>query len=261
MGWSAVMMGVMSPEVRESVVEFGGPDSPSKRRRPGVPQLIGGLAADRRTVPVAAAVGAVALFASLVSEWQITVLDTEQFGESRAGNQPIPAGVADLGPLGGGYVAGLFVLAGAVALVLFGPPAGRRYARVLGLTGGGMLAGLLAALMQMLSSESRAINQIFTFDLTDEQMQLSYGRGLWCAFFGVALVSLALWLAGRHLASDPPSPAAPDAEDPPAVWSWRRPRAEADDEDEEDAPIDLTVTSMKPFTSRSEDRDGEAGKP
>jgi hypothetical protein len=255
------MMGRMSSEAGETVVEFGGPAQPQEpaRRRASVTQLFGGLAADRRSVPVAAAVGAVALFASLLSEWQITVLNTQEFGESRPGDRAIPAGVSDLGTLGAGYVVGLFLLAGAVTLVLFGPSAGRRHARLLGLASGGVLAGLLAALTQTLSTESRAINLIYTFELTEEQLQLSYGRGLWCAFAGVAAVSLALWLAGRHLRDAPPE-SEPAPGSTPEVWSWRRPASTggAPPDQDEPAPIDLTVTSTTPFTSRSEDRDGEA---
>jgi hypothetical protein len=253
----------------EAVIEFGGgpeEDTPSPRGRRSLTELTRELAADRRTVPLAAVVGAVALFASLISEWQITVLDTSQFGESQGGNRPLPAGVTDLGALGSGYVVGLFALAGAVVLVLFGPPAGRRHVRLLGMTAAGVLLGLLAALASSLGASSRALSSVYTFDLDDDQIQLTYGRGIWCAFLGVLAVLLALWLAGRHLPPDTPIVVAKDEpEEPveaapppgPVVWSWRRPAKEepADDEEQPDAPIDLTVSSTTPFTLRDEDRD------
>ena len=107
----------------EAIIDFGAASQerpPAARGRRSLTELGQGLAADRRSVPLAAAVGAVALFASLVSEWQTTVLGTSRFEDIQA-DRPLPAGVADLGALGSGYLAGLFVLAGAVVLVLFGP--------------------------------------------------------------------------------------------------------------------------------------------
>ncbi len=250
-----------APTPPETVVEFG-PDPDETRparRRWNATEVATSLAADRRAVPLAAAVGAVALFASLMSEWQITVMDTTPFGDNRGANRPLPAGIGDLGALGGGYLAGLFVLAGATVLVLFGPPAGRHYARLLGLTTGGVLLAVLAAMAGSLDDTSRAIDTMFTLDLDEDQLQLSYGRGLWCAFFGVAAVLLALHLAGRHLrapaAVEADEEEAAAADEPPVVWSWRRPRAEPDDEQPPDAPFDLTVSPTTPFTSLSDDRD------
>jgi len=247
-------------EPPEAVVEFGAePDEPRRdRRRWSVTEIAAGLAADRRAVPLAAVVGGVALFASLISEWQVTVLDTDQFtGGTGGGNRPLAAGVTDLGALGSAYLVGLFVLAGAVALVLFGPPPARRYARLLGLSTSGVVLALLAALTSSLSETSRVMIALFTLEFDDDDMQLSYGRGLWCAFFGVAAVLLALYLAGRHeprlVAVEPDESAVGQAPAGPVVWSWRRPKDE--DEGPPDAPFDLTVTSTKPFTSLADDRD------
>ncbi len=256
------------PAPPETVVEFGAdPDEPRpQRRRPSATEIVRSLAADRRAVPLAAAVGAVALFASLMSEWQITVMDTTPFGENRGGNRPLPSGIGDLGALGGGFLAGLFLLAGTTVLVLFGPAAGRRHARLTGLATGGVLLAVLAALAGSLDETSRAVDLIFTLDLDEDELQLSYGRGLWCALFGVAAVLLALHLAGRHTPA-PARPATDGAEveqpaapvDDPVVWSWRRPKAAAGDEQLPDAPFDLTVSPTKPFTSLSDDRDKPSG--
>jgi hypothetical protein len=243
----------------EAVVEFGTePDEPRRdRRRWNVTEILAGLAADRRAVPLAAAVGGVALFASLISEWQVTDLDIDAFtgGTGGGGSRPLPAGVTDLGAIGGAYLVGLFVLAGAVALMLYGQPPARRYARLLGLTTGGVLIALLVALTSSLNDTSRVMMGLFTLDLDEEQMELSYGRGLWCAFFGVAAVMLALYLAGRHepATAEPEAEVAEAAPAAPVVWSWRRPKE--DDEGPPDAPFDLTVTSTKPFTSLGDDRD------
>ncbi|MCA2212664.1 hypothetical protein [Jidongwangia harbinensis] len=249
------------PTPAEAVVEFG-PDSGSESGEPGrgrrwhLAGLAGSLAADRRVVPLAAAVGAVALFASLVSEWQITSVDTTPFGGTDAGNRQVAASIADLGALGAGYLAGLFVLAGAVVLLLFGPAAPRPYARLIGLTAGGVLLAVVAAMASDLDEVSRSIARVYLIDLDAEDVVLRYGRGLWCAVFGVAATVLALYLAGRHLAV-----AAPDATadatvpEPEAVWSWRRPRTATEEEPPVDEPFDLTVSPVTPFMSLSDDRD------
>lgn len=237
---------------REEVVEFGpdsGPFAPARRWQAG--RFAAGLAADRRAVPLAAAVGAVALFASLISEWQLTSVDTTPFGGSDAGERQVSASLSDLGALGTGYLAGLFVLAGAVALILFGPATTRVHARLAGLATGGVLLAVLAALGSDLGDVSRSIERIYLLELDDEDLTLTYGRGIWCAAFGVAAVLLALYLAGRHT----PVAADRDTDDEPApVWSWRRPR-EAEDESPPDAPFELTVEPATPFTSLNDDRD------
>jgi hypothetical protein len=244
----------------ETVVEFGPePDEPRpQRRRWSATELAVGLAADRRAVPLAAAVGAVALFASLISEWQITEINSDEIvGGSANGTRPLPIGVTDLGALGGAYLGGLFVLAGAMTLVLYGPRSTRRTARLIGLSTGGVLIALLAALTSALGDTSRVALAVFASEL--DEVLLSYGRGIWCAFFGVAAVVLALYLAGRH---EPPVPAtgtetAPDqpVTEVPVVWSWRRPKDGEDDERPPDEPFDLTVAPTKPFTSLTDDRD------
>lgn len=253
---------------RESVIEFGvAPDGfrPGRPRR-GAAGLAAGLAADRRVVPLAAALGGVALFGSLISEWQITSVDMTAFGGVRAGNRPITAGIADLDGWGGGYLAGLFVLVAATVLVLFGPAQGRRYARLVGLSSGGVLMGMLVAIAESLKSGSRALELVYTLALSSDEMQLSYGRGLWCAAVGVAATTLALYLAGRHVGEvgaterDADRPAGPPVPPVPPVWSWRRPRSIEDDGPAPAEPLDLTVTPA-PYTSLADDhRDKPTGR-
>ena len=59
------------------------------------------------------------------------------------GRQPIPTDVMDLGGWAAGYLIGVFGLVATTVLVLFGPPAGRRYARLIGLSVGGVLVILV----------------------------------------------------------------------------------------------------------------------
>lgn len=249
-------MGHMPPESHpiqldrpppEAVVEFGA--APAPRRRWSTIGFGRSMLADRRLVPVAAALAAVAFLASLVSEWQVTTVDG-----SEAGDKLLPTDVTDLGALGAGYLVGLFPLVAAVVLTMFGPPAGRRYSRLTGLSVGGTLLGVLIALATTLGGESRIITRIYAIQLDDNQMKFGYGRGLWCAFAGVLLALVALYLADRHLPAGPPSVDAPAEDAPATVWSWRRPPA-APEERDPDQPLELTVAPVKPFTSLSDDRD------
>ncbi|RZU51080.1 hypothetical protein EV385_2879 [Krasilnikovia cinnamomea] len=254
------MMDLMPAGEQPSVVEFGhddesGPERPRRR----LADWAGGLAADRRLVPLAAALGGVALGASLISEWQVTAVDATVFGDGQVGTKPLSATVADLGAWGGGYLVGLFPLVTAVVLVLFGPRTGRRYARLVGLSTAGVLLALLAAATAHLRHASGVLGSVFTVQLGDDQLKLTYGRGIWCALFGVAAVMLALYLAGRHLepgAEREPADGADEAA-APTVWSWRRPR-DTDDEGPPEAPYGLTVTSAQPLPPESAERDESA---
>jgi len=249
-----------------SVIEFGGePDTPRRGRGPRFSIAAWGssLAADSRLVPLAAALGGVALFASLISEWQVTNVDATLLGDGQVGTKPLASTIADLGGWGAGYLVGVFLLVAAAVLVLFGPAPGRRYARLLGLSAGGVLIGLLAAVGSELGDTSRALNAVSNASFTQDQIQLEYGRGLWCALFGVAATGLALILAGRHLL--PPEEyvlvstehADEPAEVMPPAWSWRRTRSAAEElaERPPDEPFDLTVSAVRPFTPANDERD------
>jgi hypothetical protein len=249
----------------ESVIEFGpSPDEsgrPASRRRRSLADFGLGVARDRRVVPLAAVLGGVALFASLVSEWQVTTIDTVVFN-SEDGRQPIPSDLFDLGGWSAGYVVGVFVLVTATVLVLFGPPAGRRYARLAGLSVGGVLLAVLAALGPTLNDVSRTLGYVIRYQVQRSQYEVTDGRGLWCAVVGVLAVMVALYLAGRHTA-----PVVVSATDVPAepldeASFWRRPHAATvDDEDRPpDAPFDLTVGPTTPFTSLNDDRDKPTGR-
>lgn len=237
----------------EAVVEFG-PIRESRRPRWNLSGLGRDLMADRRTVPLAAALAGLAGLVSVLSEWQVTRLDASALGVE-AGERILPSGIDDLGALGIGFVLGLFLVVPAMVLTLFGPPAGRRYARLAGLSVAGTQLGLLLAVASALGSESYVIDPVYRVALEGNATTLTYGRGLWCAFAAVLLGLAALYLAGRHLADDPAphSLTEPAEDEPSAVWSWRRPAAP---EEAEDEPLDLTVSPSQPFTQyRDDDRD------
>jgi hypothetical protein len=235
------------------VVELGG-DPPTTRRRFRPADLGRSLAADRRVVPLAAALGAVALLASLVSEWRLTTVDPEVFG-GETGAHPIPTDVTDLGALGSGYLVGLFPLVAAVVLTIFGPPAGRRWVRLAGLSVGGTLLALLFATAASLGDQSRPVPGFYTLQFDANQVQFSYGRGLWCAAAGVLLAMVALYLADRRRVTAPAAGGAPPtAAVDESPWTWRRPPAPRE-EPAADQPLELTVGPAKPFTLQSDDRD------
>ncbi|MEU4243007.1 hypothetical protein [Actinoplanes sp. NPDC026619] len=216
----------LDPSPAETVVEFG----PSRLRRWMVSGFGRNLIADRRVVPLTAALAAVALLASIVSEWQVTTVDAAMLGSGdEFGDRVVPTNVTDVGELGGAFLVGLFPLVAAVVLTMFGPPAARRWMRLSGLSVGGTLAGMLFAISVSLGGQSRVVPELYT---EPSQVDFGYGRGLWCAAAGVLLAMLALYLA---------SSPSPDA------WAWRR--ATTDDEPQAvDEPLELTVGPAKPFT-------------
>ncbi len=234
------------------VVEWGD-DRPQHPRRSS--RWLGELVDDRRMVPLAAVLGGVALFASLISEWQVTVVDGVVFGESQVGERPIAVGVADLGASGSGYLVGLLLLVASMVLLISGPPAGRAYARLIALSTGGALLALLAGVLSDLDANSRAFGPGEVFFLEEAQVSLTLGRGGYCAVAGVLAILLAALLAGRHLrtrAVPQPGGSVPAAtphrgDDPDADRPWRRPGDPGDD-DAPDVPFELSVSSAEPFT-------------
>ncbi|MEV4345373.1 hypothetical protein AB0J83_12925 [Actinoplanes sp. NPDC049596] len=238
----------------ESVVDFG-PEPPTRRSRWPSIGSVRELVSDRRVVPLLGGLAAVAALASLFSEWQVTTIDAEMLGGD-SGPRTVSAEIGDLGALGTGYLIGLFLVIPAVVLTLFGPPAGRRYARLAGLSFAGTSLGLLIALAASLGDRSGAIDRVYEIALDTDQISFTYGRGIWCALVAMALTLAALYLAGRYLGA----PAAPgeaatgETAEPADPWSWRRPPArDRDEEKQPDEPLDLTVAPAKPFTTYSDD--------
>jgi hypothetical protein len=238
----------------EEVLEFGD-DAPRSRWRWNTTGLGRALVNDRRAVPLAAGLGAVAVLASLVSEWQVTTVDPQVFG-GELGGHPVATNVTDLGALGTGYLVGLFPMVLAVVLTMFGPAVGRRWAKLGGMSVGGTLLALLFATITSLGGESRTLPDLYTAQLDQDQVQFAYGRGVWCAVAGVLLAMVAIYLADRHqpvMPSPPASVEAPVVSDEPA-WRWRRPPSPREEQPTEQ-PLELTVGPAKPFTSLRDDRD------
>jgi hypothetical protein len=248
-------LGSTSSPPPESVIEFGSEPAqePPARRRRSLTGLGRELLGDRRLVPVAAAVAAPAAFASLVSEWQVTTVDASALGNDEIGDKVLPTDLADLGAFGGAYLTGLFLLVAAVVLTLFGPAAGRRYARLSGLAIGGAVLGVLLSLISLLGDQSRLFSRLYTLELSSDQLKVVYGRGLWCALAAVVLALVSLYLAGR---ARPGTPAGDEDEEAP-IWSWRRPALDEEEEEDEE-PFDLTVSSTTPFSSKTDDADRPA---
>lgn len=174
--------------------------------------FLSALRHDRRLVTLTAALGGVALLASLVSEWQVTALDATLFRSGLTGTRPFDSGVADIGGWGVGYLVGLFLLVASMALVLFGPEPGRGHARPVALGVGGTLLVLVIASYSSLATVSRLLDPVEAVGLDGDDMQVSVGRGFWCAVVGVALVLAAAWLA-RERAETPEAPETPQDDD------------------------------------------------
>ncbi|WP_189332070.1 hypothetical protein [Actinoplanes ianthinogenes] len=224
----------------ETVVEFGPAEPASGSRAGRVGGFLRGLGADARLAPLVAGLGAVAGFASLISEWQVTTVQGLEFSSTEVGaTKMLPADLIDLGGIGAAYVGGLFLLVITVVLALFGPEGGRRYARLAGLAAGGMLLALLLAMLQLMNDATRVIARFYTIDLTSENLKLAYGRGLWCALAGVAAGLIALWLSGR-------------ATRRPAAPRWA---PEDADDDEPDNSLELSIMPTAPFAYHPTDRD------
>jgi hypothetical protein len=223
---------------QEAVVEFGPVDEPSPRRRFSSGDFLRGLARDRRIVPLAAGLGAVALVASLIAEWQVTSIDGSVLRDSQVGDLLFESSIGELGAWGGGFLAGLFLLAAATVLALFGPIPGRVYGRLAALSVGGVLLAVVLTVFASLDDRSWAIRQIEQAGLQGDQVTISVGRGPWCAAAGLALVLLALYLSGRPVPFE-------DAQ-PPVV---------EEEEELPDAPFDLTVGPAKPWNPGVESLD------
>jgi hypothetical protein len=245
-----------------AVVEFGpasGPPDQPPPRRPALSRLLAGARLDDRAVPALAGLGAVAVFVSLVSPWQATVVDPDTVVGPGA-PQEVSAGLLDLGSWGTGYLMAGFALAACVALVLFGAPAVRRHARVAGLGVGGALFAMVVALAVELSRNSVVYP---VFYVSEQEPATSYRPGMYLAFLGAAALTVALYLAGRL-----PSPAqlrgtagegaagqgageagaaAAGAGEEGSLWRWRRPSQPAADPTEPPPPADLTVSPAAPF--------------
>ncbi|MFC7547086.1 hypothetical protein [Plantactinospora sp. GCM10030261] len=230
-----------------ATLEWGDERPAPSGRLARVRQRFGG---DRRGAQLAGALGAVAAFVSLTEEWTVTsVPDAGRNGSP----VEVPAGVAEVGAFGTGYLVGLFGVLAALALLLFGTAAAARNARVLGLAATGALAALLLA--AALTLEQMAGRLFFFSD--DERFRIELGPGLTFAFAATVLLGTAIVLAGRaalggHGTTAPGATAAGMADqpgDPPdGTDGWAGPdRHRAESDAEPHGPIDLTVSAAPPI--------------
>lgn len=244
-----------------AVVEWGDRErgGDEKNRLSGWARLPATVLRDRRLIPLVAGLAALAIFASLVSEWQVTRVQLEDSSLT----QQMSVGVAWLDGWSAAYLVGVFAVTSCLALVLFGPHTAREHLRVTGLAISAAVLAVLVAITVDLGRNSAALNGLFLFGPPGERYELSYGPGLLVAFLGVAGYALALHLAGQHSAGRRHSPAAgtnratgpgsPVVNDDPLDWPWRRPHPSREPESDPSAPIDLSVQPVNPFVHLPED--------
>lgn len=234
--------GWVTQDQSTAVVEFGGENAEKESRRAALARFLHGARLDDRAVPAVAGLGAVAVFVSFVTQWQITSVQSDF---DTGPMQDVGAGLGDLGGWGTGYLMGVFAVVAATTLVLFGAPAVRQHARLAGL---GITATLLALLIAITAELSR--NSVVTpvYYISPEEPATSYRSGLYLAFAGVAALGVALYLAGR-LPSHRADGAEEEDEEPQEEtpeWYWRG------NGDEPAPPADLTVQPAAPFVQLPE---------
>jgi hypothetical protein len=243
----------VAPDEQSSIVEWGTDEAP---RRP-LHRLADALRNDRRIIPVIAGLGGIALFASFVGDWQVIIAyDAPPDGNT---SRRFTTGVADLDGLGTAFLVGTLALVTAAALVLFGPPRGRAYARVAGLSLAGGVGALLVATAVQLRELTGPFNVFFFFAAEQRQPDVSAGRGLQAAFVGVALLGFALFLAGRRLRDDAAGDldlraASVGDDDTEAMRGDRGPRGARRAPAPQAAALDLTVAPAAPFVRFTDDR-------
>jgi hypothetical protein len=188
-----------------------------------------------RLGPVLAGLGTLAMFGSLLGEWQTTRI-TAETGESffSGDRREVQVGLAELGVWGVGWLVGAMVLTTAVALVVLGGGALRPTVRTAGLAGAGVLLMVLVATTVYLRAGGPYRGDIF--GLGGEQHEYSLGWGLVVAYGTVVLMAAALWSTRVVLAGDPhlstgAAGPVPGRADPAADYA---------------GPADLTVTPTGP---------------
>ncbi|WP_203710584.1 hypothetical protein [Asanoa siamensis] len=241
-------------ETGPAVVEFGDDDASDGSDRTVVGRLRR-LVGDRWHLLAGAVLAAAAGFVSLVATWYSMTMPVGEPDPTtgQPSDQALPFTVTDLGVLGNAYVLGLLLLAVTVVLTLFGPPPGRRYTRLAGISLAGGLVGVLVALT---SSLGKSMERNFFYG-SEGTFEVDTTTGLYAAYLAVVLAGSVLVAVGRLSFADLPPAAAPAAH-PGADWAWQRPRQVRDemaDEVAAAAPLDLTVQPSRPFARPNGDDD------
>lgn len=133
---------------------------------------------------VLAGLGAVAMFGSLIGEWQVM---NNPFEEEFA-SEPMSIGIGLTVVWGTYWLVGGLLLAVCGGVALAGQPSIRPYARTVGLAVAVVELGILVTAAVSLTRES-------IFAGPDETQELTLGRGVYAAFASVVLIGAALYLA------------------------------------------------------------------
>lgn len=184
----------------------------------------------RRLAWVLAGLGALALFGSLVGEWQVLHQDAPDFAFPGEESDPerLALGIGSVLVWGTGWLVGGLLLAACAALALAGQPPLRSHARTVGLA-------LAAVELVLLAGAAVALTEESLYTLGRPEIEISLGRGVYAAVASVVLLGGALFLAGPVPESSPAAPAAAggDTAGPPAPAYQE--------------PADLTVAPAEPF--------------
>jgi hypothetical protein len=212
------MRGVNQPPQppEPAVVEWG------SERRGLLDRLVGARGWHPAIPRVLAGLGALAMFGSLIGEWQVVEQRfTPEVGDDVVESQSLGIGVMFV--WGMGWLVGAMLLGVCTVLALTGQPPIRRHARAIGLAVAAVQLGILAGAVVNLNDET-----VFG-GVSDVGVEISLGRGLYAAFASVLLIAAALYLA--RMEPTPRQRPASDQEPPASV----------------DGPADLVVGPAEPM--------------
>lgn len=253
----------MQPGVGEpEIVQWGSaPERPSRLRWLVDPAGRGWR--DQRVAWALAALGALALFGSMLDTWQVATIPADTFGSDE---QEITAQLAALGSWGAAWMVFVTALVAGTGLAAFGSPALRPAARSIGLAIAGAQVGLLVV-MTVSIGQSSALDNLFGFQFQQVELEYQFGRGIYLAYLGLALVGVALWwvqpqpgtavapgaaIAPVTATAEPAgTPGAVSGEPvlvPPQPGPVPGPDGQPDDPG---GPVDLRVGPAEPFTQPS----------
>jgi hypothetical protein len=238
-----------TPEPEPTVVEWGA-------ARPGVLDRLMRPRGWQPRVPwLLAGLGALALFGSLIAEWQVTSLPGPGFSDEPAGREDYAVGVVALGTWGVVWLVGATALAVCLAVTIAGQDPLRPTARTIGLAIAAVQVPVLVAASLDLA---RASAMSAVFGLVGPglpEFEVALGRGLFAAYAGVVLVGAALWLA-RPV----PAPAVAPGSVPAPAGPGSVPGGGAAGEvapagPDDDGPADLAVAPAEPLTHPGDERE------